>query len=90
MLDRILMQEKSFLSKYHLEEIRTIIKPKANMLQIVQAFCILTGIKPNRKGLPDGTLDIDYFSPFMQIAKGNKLQNFLNSFNKLTIKNDCL
>lgn len=31
-LDIILMQEKNFLSKYHLEEIRTIIKPKHSLL----------------------------------------------------------
>ncbi|CDW75554.1 UNKNOWN [Stylonychia lemnae] len=90
MLDRILIQEKCFLSKYHLDEIKSIIKPNKNLSQYVQAFCKLVGIKPIRKGLPNGSLEIDYFTPFQQVVKGNKLQTFLNNFNKLTIRGELL
>ena len=34
-LDQIILVEKIFLSKYHLEEIRTIIKPKTSMLSLI-------------------------------------------------------
>jgi len=31
MLDRILIQEKCFMSKYHIDEIKSIIKPNKNL-----------------------------------------------------------
>lgn len=51
---------------------------------------MLSGVKPLRKGLPNGSLEIDYFTVFQQMAKGNKLNTFLKDFNKLTVKGDTL
>ena len=90
MIDRILLQDKYFISKYHIEEIKGIIKPSISLKHVVQMFCLLTGIKPLRKGLPNGTVQIDYYQPFLQLVKTNKLVSFINSFNKLTVKGDCL
>ena len=56
MIDRILMQEKNFLSKYQIEDIKSVLKPNKTMISIIQGFCTLLGIKPQRKGLPNGTL----------------------------------
>lgn len=65
MLDRILFQEKgNFLSKYHLEEIKVISKPNRVISSVIQAFCMLVNIKPIRKGLPNGNVEIDYALPF--------------------------
>lgn len=64
MLDRILFQEKHFISRYHLEEIKALIKPNKTIKQVIQALCMLTGVKPIRRGLPNGIVEIDYFYPF--------------------------
>lgn len=40
--------------------------------------------------MPNGTVEIDYYQPFLQLVKTNKLVSFINSFNKLTVKGDCL
>jgi hypothetical protein len=62
MLDCILFQESNFISRYHIEEIKAINKPGKTVQYVIQAFCMLTGIKPLRKGRPNGTLEIDYTS----------------------------
>lgn len=51
---------------------------------------MLVGVKPIRKGLPNGSVEIDYFTPFHQLAKGNKFFNFIQEFNKLSIKGETL
>jgi len=90
MLDRILIQEKQFISRYHLEEIKAIVKPSKLIKLIIQAFCMLVGVKPVRRGLPNGVLEIDYFQPFQQLSKANKLHSLINDTNKVIIKGEIL
>lgn len=63
-LARILLDERQFLSSYHLEELKSVVKPQKLVLKSVQAFCMLVSLKPTRKSLPNGSLEIDYFTPF--------------------------
>ncbi len=51
---------------------------------------MLCDLKPARKGLPDGTLEIDYYSVFHTLCKSNKLSNFLSSFHKLSVKSEVI
>ena len=56
MLDKLLFQEKNFITKNHIEEIKSVLKPNKTMISIMQGFCTLLGLKPIRKGLQNGNL----------------------------------
>ena len=47
---------------------------------------MLVGVKPKRKGLPSGNVEIDYYTPFQQLTKGNKLAHLVSGFNKISVK----
>ena len=51
---------------------------------------MLIGTKPLRKGLPNGQVEIDYFTPFHNIVKGSKFFNLLQEFNKLGVRGETL
>ena len=60
MLDSIVYNERNFVSKYHIEEIKSIIKPVPIVKAVMKAFCILPNQKPVRKGKADGSVELDY------------------------------
>lgn len=45
-------------------------------------------MKPFRKGMPDGSIEVDYYTPFYQLIKSNKGIQFINDFNKIAVKGE--
>jgi len=74
LLDTILSEEKScVVTRNDLEDIKAIVKPSPAIKEVARIFCALTGMKPKRQALPNGQLEIDYFSPLHKAAIQNKL-----------------
>jgi len=73
MLDDILNSDIPFLSRYHTDDIKSVKKPTKVLNEVAKLFCILTEIKPERKGAPDGQVDVNYFNAFMKFVKNGKL-----------------
>lgn len=86
-LDYILHEELNFVSKYHVEELKKLFKPHKIVRQIVAAFCILTNIKPKRKGKANGGVEVDYFGAFQTLLiNQNNFLVFLKNLNKYSFK----
>ncbi len=60
------------------------------MKSVAKAYCLLTDLKPKRRGLPDGSVDIDYYSVFQSLVKSNKLASLMSQFPLLSIKSEIL
>ena len=66
-LDSLLYEEPSFVFKNAsrcFEDIKSVIKPVKAVRQLIKALCLLLGIKPKRRGKPQGGVEIDYVKPF--------------------------
>lgn len=88
-LDYVLHQEVGFVNRYHVEDLKKIYKPHKIMKQIVSAFCILTGIKPKRKGKANGGVVVDYFSPFQNLLiNKSSFLLFLRTINIYALKSE--
>jgi len=88
-LDYILHEELGFVTKYHLEELKKIYKPHKIVRQIITAFCMLTDVKPKRKGKANGGVFVDYFSSFQTlILNQNNFLMFLKNSNIYAFKPD--
>jgi len=88
-LDILLHEEANFISKYHIEELKKVVKPLKIVKQIIAAFCILTDVKVKNKGCANGGVIVDYFSAFQSLLiNHNNFLVFLKNINKYSFKID--
>jgi len=88
-LDYILHEDLGFINKLHVEELKKIFKPHKIVKQVVTVFCILTDLKPKRKGKANGGVVVDYFCAFQSLMiNQNNFLAFLKNMNKYAFKSE--
>ena len=88
-LDLLLHGESSFVSRYHVDELKKIVKPHKTVRQIITSFCILTDMKVKRRGKANGGVIVEYFQAFQSLMiNQNNFLSFLKNINKYAFKTE--